>query len=170
MKKSLIRKAYQDKLFKRDSLGMCLEEINDLLQDDNVKRYASLVEYYKDNSHLIGLSDEEVLDEVIEGSQVDEKKYFCMGKYFLGLPRLNGTYYLATGCVYRTASIVSFYKNLYNESDQVIIPTKNAAEFEDANDVVFAQTDDPDLEYKTVRRKVFLELIGEDFKEKTNNK
>ncbi len=156
-----ILEEYNLELAKRDTLDICEEELKELMQDENVQRFIKLKEYYLENIYLRGMSDDDILDEVIKKNPLPLKKYFCMGKNFIGLPRKIGTYYLVNPSNYKFAAIVSHYKNIYDEADQVIIPTDSSLEFEEANEVVFPKTDDCEEEYKILRREAYLELIKE---------
>ncbi len=158
-RESIIRE-YESRLGTRDSLSSIDKELKDLEETEVVKRYLRLIHYLKENEHLIGKSDNEVLDDLLDKVTLDEEeKYFCFGKDYYGSMNKRGRYYIenvSSKYPFRLPHEIKLarYRSLINNKE-VLIPVEEAKEFEDNNIVYFSHSNDRDEEYKALRRKLF---------------
>ncbi len=144
----------------RDALSSCQEEISKLEEDENVKKYIRLKTHYETYKELEKLSDDTILDHIIEEDKdiLEEDIYLCFGKDFLGRPKKVGGYYIESSInpTFTHYTIhVTKYVNLANPSDIVIIPSTEASDFEKEHQTIYHMTSNPEEEYRMIRRNLY---------------
>ena len=157
-KESIIRE-YESRLSTRDSLSSIDKELKELEETEIVKRYLRLIHYLKENEYLIGKSDDEVLDDLLDKVTIDEdESYLCFGKDYYGSMNKAGRYHLANQSNKSFLKLpheikLARYRSL-TSNKEVLIPVEETNEFEENNVVYFSHSNDRDEEYKALRRKI----------------
>ena len=157
-----INERYEEKISIRNSLSTIGQEIDALEQNEVIKRYTRLLNYYDRNKRLEDKTDNELLDESIQSSDPVpelESTYFCMGKEYFGHSKKAGGYYLSYGNKFQAEVQLAFYKRLTGKPLEELIPLAEVEEFEKTHEIIYAQTKDPQNEFTAVRRQLHQELI-----------
>ena len=141
----------------KETLPIAKIEIEDLEEDEKVKKYISLKEYYKKYEQLLNQTEDEITDDIIKGEEIDlssRDTYFCYGKDFPGYPKKIGGYYIREihGPSLKSPIMLSYYRNIENDNDIVIIPSIEAKDFEEGHTIIYHITDNPEEEYRNLRR------------------
>jgi hypothetical protein len=168
---SSLSREYNTQLSIRDSLPIAKAEQASLEEDENVQRYNKLKKYIEGNSHLEGKKDNEILDELLSAIpdlELEDDFYFCFGKNFNGYSKKTGGYYIDNA--YHSMRLhpgikVTKYQSISRINDIVIIPSVEAYQFEQEHQVYFHLTDNPEEEYKEIRRNKILRLMNQEQKD-----
>ena len=83
----------------------------------------------------------------------DKPLYFCFGKYYRGIINEDGNYIISSGDSTNAPIILSYYRNIDDPDDIVIIPTEQCTEFEQDKNILYYQTINPENEYKALVEK-----------------
>ena len=162
MDRDSIYREYTSRLSVRDSLSSIEKEASELEENEIVKRYLRLINYLKSNEYLSGKSDDEVLDNLLDNvEQDDEEAYFLFGRDYTGHVRRTGGYYIDYNpSQFRLSAGVKLarYKSLITNKE-VLITVDEIKEFENNHTVYYSHTTDPEEEFNTLRRKMFLDKI-----------
>ena len=152
-----LKNEYQKRQEIRDDLQVAKEELISLKKDDTVGRYVDLSDFIAKYQEY-DKTNEQLLDELIAGVKIEDEEdiYFCFGRNFDGLPKKIGGYYIVDQRPFHGAVKVSWYQNINNEKDKIIIPSTDSAAFEENHKVYYHLTDEPMEEYKNWRRSKFL--------------
>ena len=162
---SELREEYNIKLSIRDSLPIANAEMQSLEEDENVQRYIRLKNYLEEHSYLAGKRDEEILDAILAITpdlELEDDFYFCHGKNFTGYPKKIGGYYIDNTphpMRLNPGIKVTKYQSVSRINDIVIIPSTEAHEFEQEHPVHFHLTDNPEEEYRDIRRNLYLQAM-----------
>ena len=159
-----LKQKYNVALSIRDSLPACEAEITKLEEDENVKKYLRLKAHQEKYEHLKHLTDRDILDGIIAEDEdlLTTDTYFCYGKDFIGHPKKIGGYYIdpmSTSPFRLQGTRVTKYQNIAKPSDIIIIPSTEAYEFEKTHNTIYKNTDNPEEEYKEIRRNMYLKLM-----------
>ena len=158
-----IVKKYLENIRKREEVQEIREELTELYEDETVKRFLSLQNYFNEIRGLEGLSDDQVFDLVIrDDTSTLEDIWLCYGKEFIGRPYKTGGYFIVEkqnlfGLLYGIK--VAKYKNL-KDLKEVIIPLDQCDDFEKQNQVLACVSDTPDREFIDIRRKLYYEKVS----------
>ena len=154
---------YMKKLETRDLLPSILEDINELEQNEDVKRYIELKTILEDNKDLYQNTDNEVLKKLLKKQIISfnlPEYYTCYGRNLNGGVTKTGEYYLlpddyVTSFFNRPIKVAK-YRNYENPDDIVIIPMKEVEKFEKEHIITHLFEEDKDKEYYDSRYSVIV--------------
>ena len=169
MKIEDIEEEYNKKLEVRDNLSIVKEELNELEEDEKVKEYKYLKEYYDANKELDNLDDDSVLFSIIDDVELELDKlpevYFCLGKNIKARMNKKGEYYIlpqedTTKGLFKKTTYVGIYKNFKNPHIIKIIPVGDIREFEEKYPILRAGGYSGEDEYIKLRRAVIRDELN----------
>ncbi len=161
MKISQLKREIERKKRVREILNGLKQEYESLKKDPNVMEYLRLHYIFEKNGDVLYKDDNRILDELVRNNNfdVEDKLYFCFGKDFLAHANKMGQFYLVKGDFYKYGISVAYYKNIYDEKDEYIIPLDETKDFENHHNVIFRKTNDPENEYYYLRKENILQLL-----------
>ena len=164
MKAEEIKTIIENNKQKRDKLLEIKAELLELFKDENVKRYIELSEKYNQNIYFENKTDEQIFNEVIYTSSIDDKElYFCFGKNYIGRFNKMGNFYIVGGENTKFGIPVALYRNIYNMKDEVIIPIDKCEQFEREHKILYKRTLNPDSEYLDLKKEYFQKEMGKKY-------
>ena len=164
---------YTKKLETRDLLPSIMEDLDELEQNEEVKKYIELKKIYDENIDLYKNTDSEVLKKILKKQIISfniPDYYTCYGRNLNGGVTKSGKYYLlpedqVTGFFNRPVKVAK-YRNYENPDDIVIIPMKEVEKFEKDHIITHLHDEDKDKEYFDSRYSV----VKSEFRTISDNK
>ena len=153
---------YKSKLEIRDIMPSLIEELNELSEQDIIKKYLQLLKLVEENIDVYDKTDDEVLDEILSKQKVSinlPNYYVCLGQNLNGAVKDNGEYYLLPKefqkSRLRPPIKVAILRNFEDPNDTIIIPMKNMEKFKEENIVTAIGDNKTEEEYYEYRKRVF---------------
>ena len=153
---------YKSKLEIRDIMPSLIEELNDLSEQDIIKKYLQLLKLVEENIDVYDKTDDEVLDEILSKQKVSinlPNYYVCLGQNLNGAVKDNGEYYLLPKefqkSRLRPPTKVAVVRNFEDPNDKIIIPMKDMEKFKKENIVTPLGDNKSEEEYFEYRKRIF---------------
>lgn len=161
-----LEKIFKNKIQIRDTLPSIKKEINELEEQDIIKKYIELRDLFDNNKELYNKTDNEILDITIDNQNIDINLngcYFLLGNDYKALMKKNGEYFILPEdsqfkMLFKPHQ-VAVYKNIEDPSDIIIVPLKDVEKFEKEHVVIRKNEDDAETEYKKLRNLVYKDEI-----------
>ena len=163
-----LEEIFKNKIQIRDTLPSIKKEINELEEQDIIKKYIELRDLFDNNKELYNKTDNEILDIAIDNQNIDINLngcYFLLGNEYKALMKKNGEYFILPEdsqfkMLFRPLQ-VAVYKNFEDPSDIIIVPLKDVEKFEKEHAIIKRLDEDPEKEYKKLRNLVYKDEIKE---------
>ena len=123
------------------------------MEDHDSKKYI-LLKSFVEKYEMFDKGSNQILDEIIGDKVIDDEKdsYFCFGKDFFGIPRESGGYCITSNSPYRILDRLSRYKSVRNPKEEIIILSSESLNFDREHSIIYQRANDPEEEYKEIRR------------------
>lgn len=168
-----IYEIYREKLETRDLLPSIIEDIEELEQNEDIKRYIELKTVFEENKDLYKNTDNEILKKLLKTQIISfnlPEYYTCYGRNLNGGITKTGEYYILpddyVSTFFHRPLKVAKYRNYENPDDIVIIPMKEVEKFEKDHIITHLSGEDKDKEYHDSRYSV----VKSEFKTLSDNK
>ena len=161
---STLKEDYYLLLSIRDTLPLLKSEISELEEEEIIKKYLELTKYYDTYKSLENKPDTEIFEQLIKNdNSLLEDIYFCYGNNYPGYQTRIGTYYIKN----KPSSIkelkpyilLAKYRNLRDPQDVIIMPREEQDSFNQSHSILNYKTENPELEYLQIRKKLYLEEL-----------
>ena len=163
---NIIKQHYETKKQLRDQFDRFKLEIESLENHPVVKQYKQALAFYEKYKELEHQTDNEILDELINGdTSLEKESYFYYGNDFYGILDKNGEYFIIEPDPYEPENPfirVAKYRSIKDPKRIVAIPTIEQEMFERTQSVIYPHTDNIEEDYQQARRAAYLQQFKKD--------